>query len=158
MTGLTDHQTRQLLAVAMSYDNRKPSDAAVMAWVEASVRARWTFAEAIDAVHAHYTESTVFVMPGHVTERIRAARQDAAMREPVNPPDPVGQRRVAELLAGVFPPMPEDRDDFLGEVMARGCPSCGAKPGQPCTRESPEGQLPIRFPHLPRMRPHRDAS
>jgi hypothetical protein len=157
---MTQNEVIDLLSAISAYDNRNASKAAVLAWREASGRGRWTFTEALDAVHDHYAESTVFVMPGHVTERIRVARQEAAMRELVDPPpDPAGQRRVAELLAGVFPSMPnDDSSDWLSEVLARRCPSCSAEPGQSCARETPEGRVPIRFPHLPRMRPQRDAS
>lgn len=102
MPGLTDVQIRRLIAAAMAYDNRKPSEAAVMSWGEASSRARWTFGEALNAIHAHYAESTEFIMPAHVTKRIKATRQDAVMRQPVDRPDPVGQAKVAKAITGVF--------------------------------------------------------
>lgn len=102
MPGLTDVQIRRLLAAAMAYDNRKPSEAAVMSWGETSSRARWTFGEALEAIHAHYAESTDFIMPAHITKRIKATRQDTAMRQPVAPPDPVGQAKVARAITGVF--------------------------------------------------------
>lgn len=69
---MTEHEIRLLLAAAMAYDNRNPGQAAVLAWQEAATRADWTFAEAVDAVHAHYAESTAFLMPGHITQRLRA--------------------------------------------------------------------------------------
>lgn len=69
---LTDPQVRALLAAAMSYDNRKPGNANVAAWTEAATRGRWTFDAALDAIHAHYAASTDFLMPGHITQRIKA--------------------------------------------------------------------------------------
>ncbi|MGH8881976.1 MAG: hypothetical protein ACRD0P_32280, partial [Stackebrandtia sp.] len=70
------------------YDNRKlGSRLTETAWLQAATRGRWTI---IEAVHAHYAEHTAFLMPAHITERIRAARQDAAMRQPLEQPDPIG--------------------------------------------------------------------
>lgn len=72
---MNEQQIRALLAAAMAYDNRRPGDANVLAWTEASNRARWTFDEALEALHAHYAENTQFLMPGHITERIRITRR-----------------------------------------------------------------------------------
>jgi hypothetical protein len=74
MTQLTELEVRRLLAAAMAYDNRKPGESTVLAWSEAARRERWTFDAALDAVHAHYAESTAYLMPGHITQRIRLAR------------------------------------------------------------------------------------
>jgi hypothetical protein len=81
---VTETEIRQLLAAAMAYDNRRPAKAAVLAWTEASVRAGWTFDAALDALHAHYAESTAFLMPGHITERLRS-RRDTDMPPPYQP-------------------------------------------------------------------------
>lgn len=70
---MDEDQVKQLLAAAMAYDNRRPGDAAVHAWLEAAHRGRWTFPAALDAIHAHYAEHTDFLMPGHITAHIRAA-------------------------------------------------------------------------------------
>jgi hypothetical protein len=75
---VTEDEIRGLLAAAMAYDNRRPGDANVAAWLEAATRARWTFPAALDAVHAHYATATQFLMPGHVTERIRQDRREPA--------------------------------------------------------------------------------
>jgi hypothetical protein len=71
---VTEHEIRQLLAVAMAYDNRKPGAATIAAWTEAAHRGHWTFPAALNAIHAHYAESTDFLMPGHITARIRNQR------------------------------------------------------------------------------------
>lgn len=154
MAGITDHETRRLLAVAMSYDNRKPAEAAVLAWGEAASRGRWTFDEAIEAAHAHYTESTDFLMPAHITRRIKAARQDIAMRNPADPPDRAGQERLAALIAGTFQEIP---DGWRDDALTRCCPACNAQPGEQCTRESAEGRRATRIPHPARMKPDRAA-
>lgn len=83
---MNETEIRQLLAVAMAYDNRKPGQAAVLAWGEAARRARWTFEAAMDAVHAHYAESTEFLMPAHITQRLRAGRRAEAEQYQALPP------------------------------------------------------------------------
>lgn len=70
---MNENHIKQLLAVAMAYDNRRPGEANIAAWLEASIRGRWTFDAALDAIHTHYAENTDFLMPGHITTRIRAA-------------------------------------------------------------------------------------
>jgi len=67
---MTETEIRALLAAAVAYDNRRPSAANIAAWHEAANRARWTFHAALDAIHAHYAESTTFLMPGHITTRL----------------------------------------------------------------------------------------
>lgn len=155
-TGLTDAETRQLLAVAMSYDNRKPADATVLAWGEASRRGRWTFPEAVEAIHEHYAGSTAFLMPAHVTQWIKTRRQEASMRTPVDPPDRAGQQRLAALIGGAFQTIPTDWRDA---AQSRSCPSCGARPDSPCTREADDGtRVETRIPHPARMKTPVDAS
>lgn len=72
---MTEQEIKLLLAAAMHYDNRNPGHSAVLAWQEAANRARWTFNTALNALHEHYAESTDFLMPGHITTRIRRDRR-----------------------------------------------------------------------------------
>lgn len=135
---ITDPEVRRLLGAVMAYDNRKPGEANVLAWSEAARRGRWTFAEALEAIHAHYAERGDWLMPGMVTQAIRTARQDRSMREPLVQPNPIGQARLAELTAGAFSAI-SDRPDDPGDAarraaLARPCPFCEAKPSEPCTR------------------------
>lgn len=153
---LTDREARVLLAHAMAYDARiQPGDAIAAAWVEASRRARWTYDEALEAVLQHYAESADWLMPGVVTQRIRAARQDAAMRAPQEPaPNPIGQKRLAELTAGAFRAI--SADDPSGEeprsaVLLRPCPFCQAKPGEHCTRRGLTGRVRLAKAHPSRL-------
>lgn len=154
MTGLTDREVRHLLAVTMSYDNRKPSDAAVLAWGEAASRGRWTFEEAVEAVHEHYVRSNEFLMPAHITALVRSRRQDAAMREPVVAPDAVGQARVVGMLSGAFrdvgEPAPGDLAQLHDAVLAVRCPRCQSGPGVRCV--NPVSGRPARVPCLARAR------
>lgn len=147
---IEEPQVRQLLAVIMAYDNRKPGDNSVRAWSEAARRARWTFDEALEAVHAHYATETAWLMPGHVTTRIRAARPPHTMS--AGPAaDQLGQRRVAEIVSGGF----SDVDDQAAAPptlpppeLAVACPFCKAAPAAFCTRKSRSGQpVPMQRPH-----------
>lgn len=138
---MTETEVRALLVAAMAYDNRKPGDATVMAWLEAATRARWTFQAALDALHAHYAESGDWVMPGHITARIRASRSE-----------PAPAREALELPAG--PPAQPERVRAVVDALARRlgwqrvpadaapaveCPFCHAAPNRPCTRLATRG-------------------
>jgi hypothetical protein len=105
---VTRDEIIKLLQIAAAYDNRTIADAATHAWADAAHRCRWTYPEAADAIKAHYAEATEFVMPAHVTRRIRAVRQDLAMRNPTDPPDKAGQDRLARMLAGAFKRVGDD--------------------------------------------------
>lgn len=152
---LTDPEVRRLLAAVMAYDNRKPGQATVLAWTEASTRGRWTYAEALEAVHAHFAERSEWLMPGMVTAAIKAARQDAAMREPIKHPDRIGQARLLELVSGAFSAISNDSND-PGETarraaVARPCPFCKAAAGSPCTRLSQSGRVRLGNVHPSRQ-------
>lgn len=148
---LDDQQVRQLLALVMAYDNRRPGDATIRAWSEAARRGRWTYDEATEAIHAHYATETTWLMPGHVTQRIRAARPPVTMSaEPTPAPDQIGQRRVAEIIRGGF----SDVDDepaappvLPPPELAVACPHCQAAPGTHCTRPGRSGPVPMQRPH-----------
>ena len=73
---MTEEEVRKLLAICVAYDNRRPSEANIAAWAEASRRAHWDFDAACDAIHQHYATSTDFLMPGHVTKTLEAQRKD----------------------------------------------------------------------------------
>ncbi|MGH3825956.1 MAG: zinc finger domain-containing protein [Pseudonocardiaceae bacterium] len=152
---MTRSEIVKILQIAAAYDNRIATDAAVHAWGDTAQRCRWAYPEAAEAVKAHYAESTEYLMPAHITDRIRAQRQDTAMRNPIDPPDRTGQRRLAELITGAFQAIP---DDWRDDALSRPCPSCAAQPGTPCTRESPEGRAATRIPHPARMKPDKAAS
>lgn len=99
---MTHNEIVKLLQIAAAYDNRTANEGAVHAWTDASVRERWTYQDAAEAIKAHYAESTTYLMPGHVTQRIKSVRQDAAMRAPIDMPDPIGQARLKQLISGCF--------------------------------------------------------
>jgi len=61
-----------LLAITASFDRRTVGDADVIAW--AAALELFPFAECRDAVVEHYTNSTEWLMPAHVTAIVRAHR------------------------------------------------------------------------------------
>lgn len=134
---LTELQVRALLAAAMSYDNRKqPGQANVTAWCESAARARWTFDAALEAIKAHYTEEATFVMPGHITARIRKMRQSPAAVQRLAieapPAEPERIRFIVGTLAkmlGWQKPAPS-----TAETLPVQCPYCHSLPGKPCVR------------------------
>lgn len=105
---MTEHEIRALLAAAVAYDNRRPSNANIAAWLEAATRANWTFAEALDAIHDHNAENPEFLKPAHITQRIRATRgtgQPPAYRPELPtaaPADDSTRRRIMAMVGDRF--------------------------------------------------------
>lgn len=148
---MTRDEIIQVLQAAGAYDNRRAAAATVASWTEAAHRGRWTLDEALEAVHAHYAERTDWLMPGHITERIKATRQDAAMREPIEQPDPVGQARLAELTAEAFHAIDDEDHEQRRAALRHRCPHCGAVEGSECTRPSRSGPVATSGPHPSRL-------
>lgn len=97
---MTDQEVRALIALAMSYDNRKfPGDSNIAAWTEQAERNEWTFEAAREAIHEHYATSTEFLMPAHITAILTAVRRRirAQFSEDVNPPRHLRDDPVAEI-------------------------------------------------------------
>lgn len=98
-------QVIDLLTIAQAYDRRTVGQADIAAWSEAARRAGWTFNRAADAIHAHYADTSKWLMPGHVTERIRLSSKqpapvDEALRE-LGAAPPASAERRAEVMAEV---------------------------------------------------------
>ncbi|NEW49373.1 hypothetical protein GV792_04855 [Nocardia cyriacigeorgica] len=75
---MTRDEIITVLQAAAAYDNRRIDGVMVAAWSESAHRAGWTAAAAVDAVHDHFAFTAgEYLMPGHITERIRAARRHA---------------------------------------------------------------------------------
>lgn len=105
---MLEHEVRQILATAMAYDNRRPGEANIAAWTEAAERGRWTFADALEAVHEHYAKSPDFLMPAHVT---------AYIRQKMRQPQPVAEA-IAQLESA--PPASEAaRKKAMDEMFGR---------------------------------------
>lgn len=106
---MNEAEVRALLAVAMAYDNRKPGEANIAAWMEAAERGRWTFEAAVEAIHEHYARSTEFLMPGHITATVRArmripapASEAVAQLEAASPASEETRRRFTALIGEKF--------------------------------------------------------
>lgn len=72
---MSDDQVRDLLAVIAGYDRRPLDGPTLNAWTVASRRARWVYAEAVEAVRAHFDSSRDMLLPAMVTERVRATKR-----------------------------------------------------------------------------------
>lgn len=155
---MDETQIRAVLAVAMSYDHRDPGDSDVEAWLAAAHLGNWTYAEARDAVIAHFTFETEYLKPAHVTQRIKAARRTAPMpaerQLPAAPPaEPERVRAaVAEIAARLG--WPERTTTANDPELAHVCPHerCRAGKNRPCgyriTRGAHAGEWrPIRGYH-----------
>jgi hypothetical protein len=160
---LTDAEVRQLLVAAMSYDNRKPpGQANVAAWSDSAELAKWTFDEALRALKAHYTEDSAFLMPGHITARIRKERQD---RRALPPPmqrlaieaPPAEPERIRSIIGGLAKMLGWQKPAATAaETLPVQCPYCHSLPGKPCVRIIGHGHrrgqyIPIQNPHQSRV-------
>ena len=119
------------VSAIVAYDNREPTRAALAAWQESATRGRWTLDEALDALHEHYAVSTEFVMPGHITSRVRAARRDQHEREVAErmtqPPElPAAGYRMSPDLQAVHD------DANVRACFGRDQGGCGQPAGQRC--------------------------
>lgn len=139
---MNHNEVVDLLTAISAYDKRKPDRAAILAWGKSSELGRWTLPEALDAVHAHFSENPAYLMPAHITARIKAARQDRAMRDEAlaieaAPTDPVAAAKIATIVADIAKGLGWDDGRQAGGTALRvSCPHCGAQVGQRCTATS----------------------
>lgn len=155
---MNELHVRALLVTAMSFDHRKPGESDLAAWMDAANTAGWQFDEAQQAIREHYAESAEWIMPGHITARIRAGRRlprpvrEVVAELPAGPPaDPTRIRGlVAELAArlGWQRATPTELDPLAVDCPAAGCL---ARAGRPCVRQVTRGAR--RGTFVP-MRPH----
>lgn len=139
---MTNDDIVDLLSAITAYDNRNASQSTVLAWGKASELGRWTLPEALDAVHEHFAESTEYLMPAHVTARIKATRQDRALRNEAlaieaGVVDPAAADRVAQVVADIANCLGwDDGRQPGGTALKVRCPHCGASPGNRCISTS----------------------
>lgn len=126
-----------LLSAITAYDNRNATRETVLAWSKAAEIGRWTLPEALEAVHEHFAEATEYLLPGHITQRIKAARQDRHMRHELQqldaaPVNPAAADRIQQIVNQVSERLgwEADRDR---SAMTVECPYCHAKPRERCT-------------------------
>ena len=66
---MTPAEAQMLLGIAASFDNRKPSEEAALAW--AAVLSDLEFVSCRDAIVRHYRESREWIMPADIVSRVR---------------------------------------------------------------------------------------
>src|SRR5690606_14803821 len=71
---ITDDDIFALLGAAAEYDGRRVATADLNTWQQAANRAHWTYDDALDAIHEHYTHHTEWIRPAHITQQIRRHR------------------------------------------------------------------------------------
>jgi hypothetical protein len=93
----------------------------------------------LDAVCEHFANSTEYLMPAHVTARVKATRQDRAMRDEAlaleaAPTDPVAAQRVTAIVDELAKSMgwSERGDQRTSFALKVRCPHCNAEPGVRC--------------------------
>lgn len=103
---MTHDEIVHMLQIMSAYDSRKIDGPSIAAWKEAAARARWDSRDALESIHEHYAKSTAWIMPGHVTELIRASKRH---------PAPVGE---VLSLPTAPPASPETRAALMAEIRA----------------------------------------
>jgi len=142
----------RLLQLAACYANRTPAESTVLAWEESARRGRWTFDEAADAIKNHYLNSTDFIMPGHITQLIRATRQDTAMRNDT-PPRAIAPADASGWVVGDDPHFGKrnrpELEALHAETNVVPCRHCKQEPGHRCIN-SKTGNA-TKIPHPSRL-------
>jgi hypothetical protein len=150
---LTRAQAARLVTLAAAWDNREVGEAAAIAWCDSGNRARWTYAEAVEAIKDHYAATSDWIMPSHITTRIREVRQDQAMRQQAQElTGPVDPRVVTfvESMAAQFQIPAKFMPSSANQALRVKCPFCGASEGQSCKRPSHGGPKSVS-PHPSRV-------
>jgi hypothetical protein len=131
-----------LLALIVAYDSRKVGSETIAAWQEVSIRARWSFPEAREAVLEHFATNAEYLKPAHVTQYIRARQQaPPPIRElPAPPKPPADPQHIRAVLTHLGKRLgwPERHGAASAELTVQ-CPHCGAAAGRPCARQLARG-------------------
>lgn len=83
---MTPEETAKLLATCASYDRRKVGTLDVVAWHRIIGDLR--FRDCEDAVFAHYGETADWIMPAHIRQRVKAARDRRIQDTEIPAPPP----------------------------------------------------------------------
>ena len=163
---MTKNEVIDLLSLISAYDKRTAGQSEIHAFGDAATRGRWSFDEAAEAVKGHYAEETAWLMPAHITKRIKAwrsapPRPHALPRIGSTRADPEHIRRVvgwlADRMAADKAGRPDEHRAVIGVVA---CPFCGAEVGARCAQTTlgrPKPHTPaIDSPHGQRRRAYRD--
>lgn len=160
-------EVKELLKVVTRYDNRPPSNETLDAWFASANIAGWTLPEATEAVARHFTYSTDYLRPAHVTILIDAKRSPA--RELTNSqtvsealaltgpkPEPAEPEWIRSLVDRMGNRMGWERKKSKGpEVSPVECPVCHAMPDKACVRQQHRGPHKGRYVPLAKVHPSR---
>ncbi len=93
---MTPAEAAALLGIACGFDNRQPSEEAALAW--SAALADVSFVDARDAVVAHYSRETTWLMPALIAREVRRARSRRLETAPVlEPPREVADDPAAYI-------------------------------------------------------------
>lgn len=141
---MNDNEIIDLLSVITAYDNRTTGDGELLAWSDAASRGRWTFDEASEAVKAHYAESTAWIMPGHVTHRVREARTEPphSRKLPQATPESAESEHRRQVVKWFAQRMDANRRPSHADrknAMHIPCPYCGVRAERACWQTDAHG-------------------
>lgn len=156
---MTHPEIVRLLQVITVYDGRDRGADDARAWQESADRARWTFGEALNAVHEHFAHATGedwWIKPGHITERIRTGRRAKAEQ---HHSEQVARDAHRMLASGGDDPHDGQRnspelESLHTEAMTQPCSHCHADTGHRCT--NPITGNSTKIPHTSRSKTARD--
>src|SRR5215472_13633352 len=156
---LTPADAAELLALAAAFDRRTIAEEDAVAWADALYDLEREDCAA--AVRLHYRESTVFIMPAHVRQRVsylRNARADRAhdleLRREIQAGNDIDRNRVRALALDTIRRVEqqlgeETTSDEQHSAIRIRCPYCRAQPGRACFNVATEQER--RQPHPSRL-------
>lgn len=95
---MTIEELTTLLARIQVLDNRQVDELTIQAWTP--LMAHVPYGEAVTAVNAHFVESTEYLQPAHIHQRVRALRRMAL-------PQTMSEEAPASCAGGQHRRMPD---------------------------------------------------
>jgi len=148
VTKLTPADAAELLALAATFDRRTVGVTDAAAWADALYDLEP--ADCADAVRLHYRESTAWIMPGHVRQRVSYLKNaradklhDLELRREIEAGREVDRERVREVALEVIHDVrsvlseKQPTDEQEAALTVR-CPYCAAQPGRACLNTATE--------------------
>ena len=145
---VTRADAARLLALVQAFDHRNVADADIMAWADALHDL--DFEDCSQAIRSYFRDSSEWLMPAAVRQRVKAIRETAAERAhranmhreieaPRNPGEShQGYLAAVQVLAERVGRTEYDRGKADAEQLARTvrCPFCHAGVGLACTNSA----------------------
>jgi hypothetical protein len=86
MSGMSAEEMGRVLAKCASYDRRKVGEAEIIAWLQVLGDLRYD--DCLTAVIAHYGETSDWIMPAHIRNRVKEIRKQRVHDADMPPPPP----------------------------------------------------------------------